>query len=97
MAQHVADEFGVEQEEDVWRLTPEDLVAVEEALKLKRVFADKLKEAVQAAQVFILCLHVDCPMKFCVVFSSLRTGERRHRHPTANMYPAILFAFNQFQ
>jgi hypothetical protein len=91
VAQHVAEEFGVEQLEDLWRLTTEDLAAVEAALKLKRVFADKLKEAVKAAQVlnYFSC---SCRVYYesSEVLSCLRTSACRLRRPTANMYQAIM-------
>jgi len=47
----LAEEHEVEQVEDLWRLKEEDVAAAVAALKLKPVSADKLKEAVKAAQV----------------------------------------------
>ena len=52
----MAEEFEVEAVEDLWRLSDEDVAAAVEALKLRLVSADKLKEAVKAAQVFSLFL-----------------------------------------
>ena len=50
----MAEELDVEQVKDLWRLLDETVTAVVAALKLKPVSADKLKEAVKAAQVFSL-------------------------------------------
>ena len=52
----MAEELEVEQVDDLWRLSDETVTAVVEAVKLKPVSADKLKEAVKAAQVFSLLL-----------------------------------------
>ena len=51
VANHLADEYEYELIDDLWRLTSAQLAAVEDALKLKPGSADKLKEAVKAAQV----------------------------------------------
>ncbi len=52
----MAEALEVEAVKDLWRLSDETVTAVVEALKLKPVSADKLKEAVKAAQVFSLLL-----------------------------------------
>ena len=51
VAQHVADKYEIEQVEDLWRITSAREVSIIEALQLMEVSADKLKEAVKAAQV----------------------------------------------
>jgi len=56
VAHHLAEALEVEAVKDLWRLSDETVTAVVEALKLKPVSADKLKEAVKAAQVFSLLL-----------------------------------------
>ena len=50
----MAEEFEYELVKDLWRLSTAQLAAVEQALKLKPGSADKLREAVKAAQVFSL-------------------------------------------
>ena len=52
----MAEALEVEAVKDLWRLSDETVTAVVEALKLKPFSADKLKEAVKAAQVFSLLL-----------------------------------------
>ena len=52
VAQHVALEYGVEQVDDLAQLSEEDVAAAVAVLSLQKVFANKLKEAVKAAQVF---------------------------------------------
>ena len=56
VAHHLAEVFEYELVKDLWRLSTAQLAAVEQALKLKPGSADKLKEAVKAAQVFSLLL-----------------------------------------
>ena len=56
MAHHLAEALGVEAEEDLAQLSDEDVAAAVAALGLQKVFANKLKEAVKAAQVFSLLL-----------------------------------------
>ena len=76
MAHHVAEEYEVEQVEDVWRLTTEDLAAVVAVLTLKPVSADKLKEAVKAAQVLTsFGVHVVYPMN---LLKSSRVSGQAH-------------------
>ena len=50
----MAEALGVEAEEDLAQLSDEDVAAAVAALGLQKVFANKLKEAVKAAQVFSL-------------------------------------------
>ncbi len=52
----MAEALGVEAEEDLAQLSDEDVAAAVAALGLQKVFANKLKEAVKAAQVFSLLL-----------------------------------------
>ena len=51
VAVHVAEAFGVEEVEDLWQLSEEDVAATVADLGLQKVFANKLKEAVKVAQV----------------------------------------------
>ena len=57
MAQHLAKEHEVELVIDLWRLSDDDLASVITTLKLRPVSADKLKEAVKAAQVYRFSVH----------------------------------------
>ena len=50
----MAEALGVEAEEDLAQLSDEDVAAAVAELGLQKVFANKLKEAVKAAQVFSL-------------------------------------------
>ena len=50
----MAEALGVEAEEDLAQLSDEDIAAAVAELGLQKVFANKLKEAVKAAQVFSL-------------------------------------------
>ena len=81
MAHHVAEEYEVEQLEDVWRLTTEDLAAVVAVLTLRPVSADKLKEAVKAAQVLTsFGVHVVYPV-FILLKSSRVSGQAHAASP----------------
>ena len=79
VAQHVADKYEIEQVEDLWRITSAREVFIVEALKLMEVSADKLKRAVQAAQVSIFREHVDCHM--VLLMSSLVSQDKRMPPP----------------
>ena len=71
MAQYVAEVYGVEEVDDVWQLSEEDVAAVVTALSLKSVSADKLKEAVKAAQVYpLFWVHFVNPCDSSYFFSS---------------------------
>ena len=78
MAHHLAEVFDYELVKDLWRLSTAQFAAVEQALKLKPGSADKLKEAVKAAQVFSLLL-ASCDSFSGSSLMSLRTNARRRR------------------